>query len=582
MRILPDKYITSEFWTARQRQAARIHEISYRACFKPQLPRYFIQRLTQPGEIVYDPFMGRGTTPIEASLMGRIPYGNDISPLARILTEPRINPPSIKSICERLESIDWWRPECSPNPDNPMLAFYHPETLHQIDSLRAHFRKWRLDKTDSWIRMVAVSRLSGHSPGFFSVRTLPPNQAVSVKRQRLLNKRNNLYPERKALAHLIIKKTKSLLSQKVPFTKKYLLLNETSEHTPEIYDRTVSLTVTSPPFLDVVDYKKDNWLRNWFLELDSPNVSVHKDISKWSEFTRRTLRELCRITKRGGYIAYEVGEVRKRQLLLEEIVAEAAKGLPLSLRNVYVNEQYFTKTANCWGVGNNRQGTNTNRILLFKREDQDELTSERENQLEQLLARFLEPLGNIPFEIFIRAWFKQKVIKFDPVSDSALFEIIKILGKNTCHLTIESKIISKRPNEVGNVLENYVKQAGEILGLDIEKPKGSGYPDLRLKYRDTVTYIEVKSYNLKSVDSSFRSFYLSPPKRPKIDSSGHHIVIGFEVEEVDNGNYCAKAFHLVDAYGLCCSLKFEAQSNNVLLYSNEQIVYSWDRQRNED
>src|SRR6266849_6618879 len=31
-----------EFWTSRQRQASSIHEVSYRACFKPQLPAFFI------------------------------------------------------------------------------------------------------------------------------------------------------------------------------------------------------------------------------------------------------------------------------------------------------------------------------------------------------------------------------------------------------------------------------------------------------------------------------------------------------------------------------------------------------------
>src|SRR5215468_7252356 len=50
----------NEFWTARQRQASTLQEISYRACFKPQLPRFFIERLSKLGEVVYDPFMGRG------------------------------------------------------------------------------------------------------------------------------------------------------------------------------------------------------------------------------------------------------------------------------------------------------------------------------------------------------------------------------------------------------------------------------------------------------------------------------------------------------------------------------------------
>ena len=79
-----------EFWTAKQRQAARLHEISYRACFKPQLPAFFIQRLSQPGDTVYDPFSGRGTTTIEAALLGRRVLENDINPLSAILTQPRL------------------------------------------------------------------------------------------------------------------------------------------------------------------------------------------------------------------------------------------------------------------------------------------------------------------------------------------------------------------------------------------------------------------------------------------------------------------------------------------------------------
>ena len=61
----------NEFWTAKQRQANSIHEISYRACYKPQLPRFFIDIFTSSGDVVYDPFAGRGTTLIEAALMGR-------------------------------------------------------------------------------------------------------------------------------------------------------------------------------------------------------------------------------------------------------------------------------------------------------------------------------------------------------------------------------------------------------------------------------------------------------------------------------------------------------------------------------
>src|SRR2546421_7575958 len=97
----------NEFWTARQRAANPLHEISYRACFKPQLPRFFIERLTQPGDRVYDPFMGRGTTLLEAALLGRVPLGCDVNPLSVVLARPRLQPPTLEQIEQRLREIDF-------------------------------------------------------------------------------------------------------------------------------------------------------------------------------------------------------------------------------------------------------------------------------------------------------------------------------------------------------------------------------------------------------------------------------------------------------------------------------------------
>ncbi|MGH8672649.1 MAG: DNA methyltransferase, partial [Burkholderiales bacterium] len=96
---------TNEYWTSRQRQGNALHEIAYRACFKAQLPRFFIEQLTEPGDIVYDCFAGRGTTIIEAALLGREVIANDINPLSRILCHPRIDMPEIGEIKQRLTEI---------------------------------------------------------------------------------------------------------------------------------------------------------------------------------------------------------------------------------------------------------------------------------------------------------------------------------------------------------------------------------------------------------------------------------------------------------------------------------------------
>src|SRR5215210_6133748 len=93
-----------ELWTSRQRQASSIHEVSYRACFKPQLPAYFIERLSSEGDLVYDPFSGRGTTAVEAALRGRRIAANDISPLSAILARPRLEVPHVSEVDVRLSA----------------------------------------------------------------------------------------------------------------------------------------------------------------------------------------------------------------------------------------------------------------------------------------------------------------------------------------------------------------------------------------------------------------------------------------------------------------------------------------------
>ena len=161
--LLEAEYYTkfvNEFWTAKQRQANSIHEISYRACYKPQLPRFFIDIFTDEGDTVYDPLAGRGTTLIEAALMGRNILGNDVNPLSRLLTEPRLNIPTMLEIEKRLDEIKFNQLEA----DIDLSMFFHKDTEAEIISLKNQLED---SDVDNWIRMVATNRLTGHSAGFF-------------------------------------------------------------------------------------------------------------------------------------------------------------------------------------------------------------------------------------------------------------------------------------------------------------------------------------------------------------------------------------------------------------------------------
>lgn len=366
----------NEFWTAKQRAAHSLHEVSYRACFKPQLPRFFLERLTRPGDRVYDPFMGRGTTLIEAALHGRVPLGCDLNPLSRVLVRPRLEPPTLDAVAKRLGELDLTRAAAAPEG---LRVFYHPETLREIAALRAHLlerdRAGALDAVDRWIRMVAVNRLTGHSAGFFSVYTLPPNQATSIKAQRRINEKLKQTPPRRDVAKLILKKSRQLLKELTDAERAQLacvsgqaqLLTASADATPDLADGSVQLVVTSPPFLDIVDYRQDNWLRAWFCGVDAAALELwqFKKLGQWQEAMTRVLRELRRVLAPGGHVAFEVGEVRKGNLELEQQVLAAGVDAGLEPVLVLINQQEFTKTANCWGVKNLELGTNTNRAVVF-------------------------------------------------------------------------------------------------------------------------------------------------------------------------------------------------------------------------
>ena len=365
------RYFVNAFWTAEQRRGHSLHEISYRACFKGQLPGFFIERLTEPGDLVFDPFSGRGTTAVQAALLGRAPAANDVNPLSAMLCAPRLDPPSVAEVRARLAGIDLCRAVGDP-VEADLLAFYHPDTLRQIRALRAWLlERPVLDGVDRWIRMVAINRLTGHSNGFFSVYTMPPNQAVSAGSQRRINAARGQVPPPRDVRAIILKKTVSLLADGAPPPHPpALLLTGAAERTPGVADASVDLIVTSPPFLDVVDYAGDNWLRCWFAGIDAGRVRIdrHRDVLAWQGFVRRGFAEFARVVRPGGMVAFEVGEVRGGRVLLERHVAAAIEGLPFDVLGVMVNQQSFTKTANCWGVGNNREGTNSNRIVMAVRQ----------------------------------------------------------------------------------------------------------------------------------------------------------------------------------------------------------------------
>jgi hypothetical protein len=208
---------------------------------------------------------------------------------------------------------------------------------------------------------------------------LPPNQAATRENQIKINRKLKQQPVYRDTRALILKKSRQL-QRSLTATDRVCLqtaaqtaqfLTGPAADTEQILAATVQLTVTSPPFLDVVQYARDNWLRCWFNGLDAEtitrNITMSKTVEQWSNEMATVMAELYRITRTGGWVAFEVGEVRKGKIRLEEHVVPLGIDAGFACEAVLINRQRFTKTANIWGVGNNRLGTNTNRIVVLRK-----------------------------------------------------------------------------------------------------------------------------------------------------------------------------------------------------------------------
>ena len=208
------------------------------------------------------------------------------------------------------------------------------------------------------------------------------------------------------------------------------------------------------------------------------------------------------------------------------------------------------------------------------------MTSDREKMLEDILARLLRPFRGVPFEIVVKSIYDSEVYRFDK-EEAAMAEILcgLIDAMNaTMRKVRKTPIVSRRPNEVGNYMENPVLIALKAQGFDAGKPKTrsgkhkqAGYPDLAMETDIGRIYIEVKTYNKRNVETTQRSFYFSPSDDPKVHKSGWHILAGFEMTSKGQ-EYWPVGFKLVDLYGLSCDLKSEFLSDNARLYESSRVL----------
>ncbi|MBF0228917.1 MAG: hypothetical protein HQK63_04905 [Desulfamplus sp.] len=207
-------------------------------------------------------------------------------------------------------------------------------------------------------------------------------------------------------------------------------------------------------------------------------------------------------------------------------------------------------------------------------------------QLEDVIKQMLQPLKKLPFKLVIETISGNKVLKFDLHNEKNirliddLKKVANFVGKKVNINGIERP----RPNEVGNDIEAIIKASLNEVGYESDTPlaksgkrKSTGYPDI--EFKDTYNrlhYLECKTFNIENVDTTQRSFYLSPSDDFKITTDAYHFAMCFEIyvdKKKDKNNiYKCKSWKILNLENLELDVKYEFNSDNHRMYKSNLIL----------
>jgi len=208
--------------------------------------------------------------------------------------------------------------------------------------------------------------------------------------------------------------------------------------------------------------------------------------------------------------------------------------------------------------------------------------NEYTKRLENVIKQMLQPLKNIPFNLVIESMTGKKVISFDFAKSDhqKILSLLKQAALNAGKEINKTGILRSRPNEVGNDIEPYVRNALNLLDINADIPigpsghkKSTGYPDILFWFNENPYYLECKTYNIKNIKTTQRSFYLSPSDEFKVIYDAPHFILSFEIyvagEQGNKHIYKCKHYKILSIESLSLDIKYEFNSDNKRMYSGK-------------
>ena len=317
--------INPSVWQENNRRwaAPQHYTCSYMAMFPPSLPHYFIRRFTKKGDIILDPFSGRGTTALEAIAQNRIGIGNDLNDLAYVLTKGKLANPPLNKVLHRLDTLEskysrknWLYFSGMPHK---IRMIFHPETQKQLMYLKQELN-WKKDDVDAFLTMVLMGAMHGQSSGFLSV-SMPNTFSMGWNYIRNYIQKNKLKRPKRDVFLVLRDRCKRFLKEGQLPGKGFAIHGDVRnlKNIEEIPEGSVKMIFSSPPYLKVIKYGLYNWIRLWWLIGEHGSVDKKLDdehsVKPYLNFMKDVLETtLPLLDKKSGFACWVIGDVKNLNL----------------------------------------------------------------------------------------------------------------------------------------------------------------------------------------------------------------------------------------------------------------------------
>ncbi len=374
-----------------------MHSMASRSgSFPPALADYFISNFSKVGDLVLDPYSGKGTAPYQACLLNRIGFGVDVTPEAYVLTGAKVNIVKHEEAVEYLKSIRFGISKTNIKDINPdVRIFFSTKTLAQILVIRerlledfnfdatnlnyetgqiSHQTKTKKEQFAQYWLGILIGILHGSSSYSLS---LPCSHSFSMAPNYTKNyaKKHNLKKPDRNVIQSMIEKSFYLQSAGIAGVSGKASLGKAQE-LPKSWEEKFDLIVTSPPYFTAQSYAWDNWLREWLLGFDFKEVRKQTtqtaSYEKYSHAMYLFLREAYRVLKPGKRAFVVVGDVTKKSgdekiiIRTSDVISTQAKKVGFEVDLIINDDIPPTKRYNSSFLTAN-QGLQIDRIVCLRK-----------------------------------------------------------------------------------------------------------------------------------------------------------------------------------------------------------------------